>query len=115
MWAGPSLDDATATWKSDPKVSALVPKLAARRTPLEEAEKTIVEFLATSPTDKATKGKLLFAGLFDTLNAQRSQVLNGLERVTREQREAADKILSLIHISEPTRLLSNSYAVFCLK
>ena len=23
--------------------------------------------------------------------------------------------LSLIHISEPTRLLSNSYAVFCLK
>src|SRR5678815_4182578 len=24
-------------------------------------------------------------------------------------------ILSLIHISEPTRLLSNSYAVFCLK
>ena len=24
-------------------------------------------------------------------------------------------MLSLIHISEPTRLLSNSYAVFCLK
>ena len=24
-------------------------------------------------------------------------------------------VLSLIHISEPTRLLSNSYAVFCLK
>ena len=27
----------------------------------------------------------------------------------------AAMILSLIHISEPTRLLSNSYAVFCLK
>ena len=92
VWAGPPLDDATATWKNDAKVSALVPKLAARRTPLEEAEKTIVEFLAASPADKATKGKLLFAGLFDTLNAQRSQVLNGLERVTRKQREAADKI-----------------------
>jgi hypothetical protein len=39
-------------------------------------------------------GKLLFAGLFDSLNAQRSQVLNGLERVTRKQREAADKIRS---------------------
>ena len=26
-----------------------------------------------------------------------------------------NKYLSLIHISEPTRLLSNSYAVFCLK
>ena len=92
VWAGPPLDDATANWKNDPKVSALVPKLAARRTPLEEAEKAIVEFLAGSPADKTTKGKLLFAGLFDTLNAQRSSVLNGLERVTRKQREAADKI-----------------------
>jgi hypothetical protein len=92
VWAGPPLDDATSTWKNDPKVSALVPKLAARRTPLEEAEKTIVEFLAGSPGDKTTKGKLLFAGLYDTLNAQRSSVLNGLERVTRKQREAADKI-----------------------
>ena len=92
VWAGPPLDDATTAWKNDAKVSALVPKLAARRTPLEEAEKEIVEFLAASPADKTTKGKLLFAGLYDTLNAQRSSVLNGLERVTRKQREAADKI-----------------------
>ena len=92
VWAGPPLDDATASWKNEPKVSALVPKLAARRMPLEEAEKEIVEFLAGSAADKSTKGKLLFAGLFDTLNAQRSSVLNGLERVTRKQREAADKI-----------------------
>ena len=92
VWGGPPLDDATNAWKNDPKVSALVPRLAARRTPLEEAEKTIVEFLAGSPAEKTAKGKLLFAGLFDTLNAQRSSVLNGLERVTRKQREAADKI-----------------------
>ena len=39
-------------------------------------------------------GKLLFAGLFDTLNAQRSSVMSGLERVTRKQREAADKVRS---------------------
>jgi hypothetical protein len=36
----------------------------------------------------------LFAGLFDALNAQRSSVMSGLERVTRKQREAADKIRS---------------------
>lgn len=92
VWAGPPLDDATVKWKEDAKVSALVAKLAARRTPLEEAEKAITEFLAGSPAEKTEKGKLLFAGLFDTLNAQRSSVLNGLERVTRKQREAADKI-----------------------
>ena len=94
VWAGPPLDDAAGQWKSDPKVSAVVSKLAARRTPLEEAEKAIVEFLAGSPTDKTSRGKLLFAGLFDTLNAQRSSVMNGLERVTRKQREAADRIRS---------------------
>ena len=92
VWAGPPLDDATVKWKDDAKVSALVAKLAARRIPLEEAEKAIAEFLAGSPAEKTAEGKLLFAGLYDTLNAQRSSVLNGLERVTRKQREAADKI-----------------------
>jgi hypothetical protein len=92
VWAGPPLDDATAKWKNDARVSALVPKLAARRTPLEEAKKAITEFLTGSTAEKTETGKLVFAGLFETLNAQRDSVLNGLERVTRKQREAADKI-----------------------
>src|SRR5204862_3688723 len=94
VWAGPPLDDIKNKWKDDTKVSALVPKLAARRTAPEDAQKAITEFLASSGPDKATAGKLLFAGLFDNLNAQRSSVLNGLERITRKQREAADKIRS---------------------
>src|SRR6478752_9107537 len=92
VWAGPPLDDIKDKWKDDAKVSALVPKLAARRTTLEDAQQLITEFLAGPAADKATAGKLLFAGLFDSLNAQRSSVLNGLERVTRRQREAAEKI-----------------------
>ena len=92
VWAGPSLDDVSAKWKDDAKVSALVTRLSARRVPLEDAQKAITEYLTASGADKATHGKLLFAGLFDTLNAQRSSVLNGLERVMRKQREAADKI-----------------------
>jgi hypothetical protein len=94
VWAGPPLDDVADKWKNDAKVSALVAKLAARRVPLEEAQKAITEFLTASAAEKAATGKLLFAGLFDTLNAQRSSVMNGLERVTRKQREAADKIRS---------------------
>jgi hypothetical protein len=94
VWAGPSLDEAATKWKDDAKVSALVSKLGARRTPLEQAQKEITGFLTGSGSEKATTGKLLFAGLFDTLNAQRASVLNGVERVTRKQREAADKIRS---------------------
>jgi len=93
VWAGPPLDDVREKWKDDPKISALVAKLSARRTPLDEAEKAVTEFMSgTAAGEKATAGKLLFAGLFEALNAQRSSVMNGLERVTRKQREAADKI-----------------------
>ena len=92
VWAGPPLDDVKNKWKDDARVSALVPKLAARRTSLEDAQKAITEFVAGSAADKATAGKLLFTGLFDTLNAQRSSVLSGLERITRKQRAAAEKI-----------------------
>jgi hypothetical protein len=92
VWDGPSLDEAAARWKDDAKVSALVPRLAARRTPLDQAEKMVTELLQETAPKKSETGKLLFAGLFDTLNAQRSSVMSGLERVTRKQREAAEKI-----------------------
>jgi len=94
VWAGAPLDDIKDKWRDDAKVSALVAKLAARRTSLDDAQKLITEFLAGSTADKAATGKLLFAGLFDTLNAQRASVMNGLERITRKQRDAADKIRS---------------------
>ena len=94
VWAGPPLDDATVKWKNDAKVSPLVSKLGARKTPLEDAKKAITDFLASAAADKTEAGKLLFAGLFETLNAERNSVLSGLERVTRKQREAADKIRS---------------------
>src|SRR5580692_10109155 len=63
VWAGPPLGDAEEKWKSEPKVSALVEKAAARKTPLDDAQKAITEFLSTPGTDKITTGKLVFSGL----------------------------------------------------
>jgi hypothetical protein len=73
VWAGPPLDDVASKWKDDAKVSALVPRLAARRTPLDEAQKAITEFLEGSAAQKTEMGKLLFAGLSDTLALQALQ------------------------------------------
>src|SRR5882672_6836362 len=70
VWAGPPLDDVANKWKDDAKVAALVAKLAVRRTPLEDAQKAITEFLSGSAADKSAAGKLLFSGLFDALNSQ---------------------------------------------
>ena len=94
VWAGPLLGDAEQKWKDDPKVSALVERAAARKTSIEDAQKAITEFLSTPGTDKVATGKLVFAGLFEQLNAERSSVMGGLERVTRKQRQAADKVRS---------------------
>ena len=46
VWNGPALGDATTKWRDNPKINALIPRLAARRTPLDQAEKTIAEFLS---------------------------------------------------------------------
>ncbi|CAL79142.1 conserved hypothetical protein [Bradyrhizobium sp. ORS 278] len=92
VWAGPPVDDVGASWKDDAKIAELVVKLAARRIPLEQAQKDVADFLTGTAEEKTRKGKLLFAGLFDTLNAQRTSVMNGLERVMRKQREAVDKV-----------------------
>src|SRR5678816_963988 len=39
--------------------------------------------------------------------------LETVAEIARIRRDGGDLVLSLIHISEPTRLLSISYAVFC--
>lgn len=94
VWEGPAIDQAANKWKNDPKISALVARVAARRTPIEQAEKEITDFLSAADAGKKEAGIMLFAGIFDALNAQRSSVMSGLERVTRRQRDAAEKIRS---------------------
>ncbi len=92
MWDGPSIADVGNTWQDDPKTKDLVARLAARRTPLDAAEKSIAEFIIGSPAEKQDKAKRLLAGLFDALSQQRSEVMSGIERVSHNQKELADKI-----------------------
>jgi len=92
MWAGPPIDDVGRTWEDDPKVKDLVARLAARRLPLEEAQRSAADFLAGSGDAKQAQGKLLFAGLFATLDRLRSEVITGIERYTRRQREFAEQV-----------------------
>jgi Spy/CpxP family protein refolding chaperone len=94
VWDGPLIEQAAATWRDDPEIKDLVTRLAARRTPMEEAQKRIAEFLTGDAATKADKGKRLFAGLFETLNSQRTEIMNGLERLARSEKELAEQIRS---------------------
>jgi hypothetical protein len=94
MWDGPSIADVGNAWQDDPKIKDLVTRLAARRTPLDAVEKAISDFVTGSDAEKQDKAKKLFAGLFDDLSQQRGEIINGIERITRKQKDLADKIRS---------------------
>jgi hypothetical protein len=87
VWAGPSIDDVGNAWEDDATIKELVARLAARRTPLDDAQKAISDVITGTDAERQKKAKLIFAGLFETLNHERGEVMQGIERYFRRQRE----------------------------
>lgn len=92
VWNGPEIDSIDAIKPTDPKEIELVARLAARRTPMDDAKKLIADFIVGSKDERLQKAKTLFAGLYATLNAQRDEVMNGIERFSRKQKEMAANV-----------------------
>ncbi len=90
VWAGPSIEG--IAWRNEEPIADIVAKLAARRTPVEDAERTIEDFARSQGAGKTKKLIAVFAGLFETLNDERTQVIEGLLRFGAKQKELADKI-----------------------
>lgn len=90
VWSGPPIE--AVKWRTDAAIADLVAKLAARRMPLDAAERAIEDFAKSKGTDKASQLAALFAGLFETLNGERAQVIDGLRRFGHQQKELAAKI-----------------------
>src|SRR5207245_6522709 len=96
VWAGPPIDDVGNAWEEDATIKDLVARLAARRTPLDAAQKAISDVVTVSESERQKKAKLIFAGLFKTLNDERSDVMRGIERYARKQKEFSEQIRSAI-------------------
>jgi hypothetical protein len=92
VWTGPPIESVDAAKPTDPKEIDLVSRLAARRTPMEDARKLIADFMTGTKDEKQEKAKRLFAGLYATLNAQRGEVMSGIERFSRKQKAMAEQI-----------------------
>jgi hypothetical protein len=92
VWNGPAIDPTDKTSAADPKQAELVARLAARRTPIEDARKLIADYVVGTPEQKQEKAKSLFSALYSTLNVQRDQVMNGIERFSRKQKAMAEDI-----------------------
>ena len=90
MWTGPSIKGLDKT--SDQKIDDLATRLAQRRLPIEQAKAEVDAFAKAAGSDRKQKLTLLFALLFDKLDTERSQVLDGLVRFGHRQTDMAAKI-----------------------
>lgn len=90
VWSGPAIEG--LDWRNDQAVAGIVATLAARRTPLEAAERAIEDFAQSQGAGKTKKLVSVFAGLFETLDDERTQVIDGLLRFGAKQKELAGKI-----------------------
>ncbi|WP_395664748.1 hypothetical protein [Methylocella sp.] len=90
VWSGPPIDG--VEWSKDETVAQLVARISARRTPVETAEKEIDAFAAAAGAQKTEKLVAVFAGAFETLNAERAQIIDGLKRFDRKQKALAKTI-----------------------
>jgi hypothetical protein len=92
VWTGPSIEGIDKAELADPRQPEIVARLAARRTPMDDARKLIAEYLVGTNDEKQQKAKSLFAALYSRLNAQRDEVMNGIERFSRKQKAMAEQI-----------------------
>jgi hypothetical protein len=90
VWTGPQPDGAALKWRDDATVANLVPRLAARRTSDTEAYQAIGELAATSGEFKKHKLLALVEGLVETINAERVEVIAGLVRFGKAQKDLAN-------------------------
>ncbi|HXY99956.1 MAG TPA: hypothetical protein VEI03_08130 [Stellaceae bacterium] len=88
LWRGPPIEKA-GDWQADPEVAALVRRIAPRDVTVEAGEAAIGAFAATLGADKARRLTLVFAGLLDETNRDRSEVIERLKDLARRQRNLA--------------------------
>jgi hypothetical protein len=92
IWSGPDITIAEETWDETPAVAALVAQIAPRRTPQEEAVAAVHRFAAGYSADRAAILTQVFAGLFETLNHERSDIIRGIRRFNERQDNLSKRI-----------------------
>jgi hypothetical protein len=92
MWSGPDPKGAK-DWREVAAVAALVNDIAPRRTPQDQAIASIGRFAAGYHGGERKEVLTeLFAGTFDTLNAERNAIIAGIKHFYRRQDALAKRI-----------------------
>jgi hypothetical protein len=93
MWSGPPLDASDGGWNSDPEIAQLAGQLAPRRTPVDQAEAAIAGYAKGLSADaRAERLRMLFEGVLELINDERSRTIDSIKRYARNQRQLAERI-----------------------
>lgn len=92
VWAGPQLDLDSQDWRNESDVAGLKGQMAERRVAIEDVEAAIATFKTKAGPDANAKLLRAFAAAFSDLSAQRSQIIEGLDRIGQRQKALADRI-----------------------
>ena len=93
MWSGPELTGPAAEWSKIPNAGITAKKLVVRR----YGEAQVAQFIAAfakqlNRDERQVEMTRLFAAAFDLVATERRDIIAGIERFTKRQRELADNV-----------------------
>jgi hypothetical protein len=92
VWHGPDPESAAADWRNDQSVAALVEQIAPRRMPQDQAIDAVHRFSAGYKDDRDKVLTAVFAGLFETMSHERSQIIQGIKHFNSRQDSLSQRI-----------------------
>jgi hypothetical protein len=113
IWTGKDLPAESSDWRKNQSLIDLVPDLAARRLPLQQAQAEVERFARALPDGERELilGQLI-NGLFENMDHERSQIISGIARYAKGQnamaqalRDEASAIDVLRSASDPNHIL----------
>ncbi|GHC15544.1 hypothetical protein [Aidingimonas halophila] len=105
LWTGPSLDDLEQDWWDDDDVGQVVRFATDRKTDSDEALARVQEFVdsVADDEDRDERLTLLFAGLFDRIDSERSRVIERIRGAARGQVERLERVSDVVDRLEEAR------------
>jgi hypothetical protein len=89
-WSGPL--DNEGDWRADPEIAALVRRIAPRRVTTEAGLAEIEAFAKTATAARPRRLSLVFRGLLEETDRERTGLIGQLTQMGRRQRELAELV-----------------------
>lgn len=103
IWTGPSIDELDQQWWEDREIGALVRYATDRKTSQEAAVERVRDFVAGVDENREYRLTLLFSGLFELINRERSRTIEYIRSYSRGQVARLQAIGELVDELETLR------------